>query len=79
MDIAHGKAVLHSGVDTLGNATGEVRRRAGRMTDSAMHGMRRAGSEVSSFAQRRPVETALFGAAAACLIAGLAFWFSRRD
>jgi hypothetical protein len=38
-----------------------------------------AGNEVSSFVHRRPVETALLSAAAACLITGLAFWFSRPD
>lgn len=79
MDMTHGKTALQSGAAALGNAADQVRQSAGDVADSAMYGMRRAGNEVSSFAQRRPVETALFSASAVCLIAALAVWFTRRD
>lgn len=79
MDIARGKTAFQSGAAALGQAAGQVRQSAGEMADSAMYGVRRAGNEVGSFVQRRPVETALFGASAACLVAGLVVWFTRRD
>ncbi|HEX5488920.1 MAG TPA: hypothetical protein VFX04_07230 [Rhodanobacteraceae bacterium] len=72
MDITHG---LQNGSDALENASQQVRHGA----HTAMHGVRRAGNEVNSFVHRRPVETALLSAAAACLITGLAFWLSRPD
>ncbi|MGH8191525.1 MAG: hypothetical protein ACREP2_08780 [Rhodanobacteraceae bacterium] len=75
MDITQGK--LHS--DALENAADQVRHSASRIADSASYGARRAGREVNSFVHRRPVETALLSAAAACVITGLAFWFSRPD
>jgi hypothetical protein len=79
MDITQGKAALHSGAEVLGNATDNVRHNAGRLADNAVYGIRHAGREVTSFVHRRPVETALLSAAAACLITGLAFWLSRPD
>lgn len=79
MGMRHGKRMLRSGVDALENAADQMRHSAGHMTDRAMHGARRAGNEVSSFAQQRPVETALFSAAAVCLIAGLTVWCTRPE
>jgi len=78
MDIT-GNTVLHSGTEALQNASEQARHHAARMADSAKYGIKVAGDEVTSFVQRRPVETALLSAAAACLITGLAFWFSRPD
>lgn len=72
MDMTHG---LQSGSDALENASHQIR----HGVRTAMHGVRRAGNEVNSFAHRRPVETALLGAGVACLVAGFAFWLSRRD
>lgn len=79
MNTTHGSAALQSGAEAIAETADQVKHGARQMTDSAVHGVKRAGREVSSFAQRRPVETALLGASAACLIAGLAFWFSRPD
>jgi hypothetical protein len=70
---------LHAGAEALESVTDHARQRAGQMAETAKYGARRAGNEVSSFVHRRPVETALLSAAAACLITGLAFWFSRPD
>jgi hypothetical protein len=79
MDVTQGNAVLHSGAEALQNASEQARHHASQMADSAKYGIKVAGDEVSSFVHRRPVETALLSAAAACLITGLAFWLSRRD
>ena len=87
MDINdQGRAAMHGGAEALGDAAAQVRRGAGRMAESASEAAghaarcaRNAGREVSSFVQRRPVETALLSAAAACLITGLAFWYTRPD
>ena len=79
MGMRHAKTMLRTGVDALGNAAEQMRHSAGQMTDRTMDGARRAGNEVSSLAQQRPVETALFSAAAVCLIAGLVVWGTRPD
>jgi hypothetical protein len=79
MDVTQGNAILHSGAEALQNAGEQARHRASRMADTARYGIRVAGNEVGSFVHRRPIETALLSAAAACLITGLAFWFSRPD
>lgn len=79
MDVTQGNTILHSGAEALQNASDQARHRAGRMADSARYGIKVAGNEVGSFVHRRPVETALLSAAAACLITGLAFWLSRPD
>ncbi len=79
MDVTQGNKILHSGAEALQNASEQARYQASRVADSAKYGIRVAGNEVSSFVHRRPVETALLSAAAACLITGLAFWFSRPD
>lgn len=69
MDIAdQGKTAIRSGTDTLEDAAHRVK-----------HGVLHTGREVNSFVHRRPVETALLSAATACLITGLAFWFTRPD
>ncbi|MGH8125503.1 MAG: hypothetical protein ACREPK_06635 [Rhodanobacteraceae bacterium] len=68
MDITEGKAAIRSGADTLEGAVHKVK-----------HGVQYTGQEVNSFVHRRPVETALLSAAGACLITGLAFWFTRPD
>ena len=91
MDITQrSRAALENGADALSDATHQMRRRArygaARIADSASdiadqtwRGLRYAGNEVGGFVKRRPVETALLGAAAGCLIAGLVFWLTRRD
>lgn len=68
MDITEGKAAIRSGTDTLEDAAHKMKQ-----------GVRHTGLEVKSFVYRRPVETALLSAAGACLITGLAFWFTRPD
>ncbi len=91
MDITErSRAALENGADVLSGAAHQVRRKArygaariadsaGDMADQTWRGIRYAGNEVGSFVKRRPVETALLGAAAGCLIAGLVFWFTRRE
>lgn len=91
MDITQrSKAAIQDSADALSGAAFRARRRARHgmariadsasdMADDAWQGISRAGREVGSFVQRRPVETALLGAAAGCLIAGLVFWFTHRD
>lgn len=91
MDITRrSRAALQDGADALSDAAQQMRRRArygaARIADSASNiagqtwrGIRYAGGEVGSFVKRRPVETALLGAAAGCLIAGLVVWFTRRE
>ncbi len=86
MDISRrSRAALRSSADALESAADQIKRSAlrvadsaGDMADDAWRGIRRAGYEVGSFARRRPVETALLGVAAGCLIAGLVLWFTRR-
>ncbi len=80
------RKALRSSVDALETAADHIKRSALRVADSASdvaddawRGIRRAGYEVGGFVKRRPVETALLGVAAGCLIAGLVFWFTRRD
>jgi hypothetical protein len=91
MDISHrSRAALENGADALSDAAQQMRRRARHgatriadgasdIADQTWRGISYAGREVGSFVRRRPVETALLGAAAGCLIAGLVFWFTRRE
>ena len=81
-----GKSAMDSGVDAMASAKEKVQRgasevagRAQGMASDAWRCTQRAGDQVSDFVHRRPVETALLSAAAACLITGLAFWACRRD
>jgi len=78
MDVTHqSKAAIQGSADALGSAADKVRRGAGWMSDnasdltnSATHGLRRFGYEVSSMVTRRPVETGLVLAGVGCLLAG---------
>lgn len=87
MDITdQGRTTMHAGAEALGDAAAQVKRGAVRVAESAGEAAgyaarcaRNAGHEVNSFVHRRPVETALLSAAAACLITGLAFWYTRPD
>ncbi|MBS0432715.1 MAG: hypothetical protein JSS21_09980 [Proteobacteria bacterium] len=87
MDISRrSRRALRSGADALDTASRHIRRgagwvadNAGDMADDAWRGLGRAGRQVGGFARRRPVETALIGVAASCLIAGLVFWLTRDD
>lgn len=81
-----GRAAMQNGANAMTGAkeymkhgAAEVADRAQDMAGDAWRRTRRAGGRVSGFVHRRPVETALIGAAAACLITGLAFWASRPD
>lgn len=81
-----GKSALHGATDAMANVRDHAKRKttdlADRTQDMASDAWRctqRAGDRVNGFVHRRPVETALLSAAAACLITGLAFWASRRD
>jgi hypothetical protein len=65
--------------EQLKQGAAEAADRAQDMASDAWRSTRRAGDSVSGFVHRRPVETALLSAAAACLITGLAFWASRPD
>jgi hypothetical protein len=78
------REALQTGAHTLGNAAEKVKRgagwiadNAGDLTDSASHGLRRFGSEVSSVVTRRPVETGLVLAGIGCLLAGFFIGRSR--
>jgi hypothetical protein len=87
MDISRkSRMALRSSADALDTAASQIRRGAGLVAESAgdiadqtWRGIRYAGNEVGTFVRRRPVETALLGVAAGCLIAGLVFWFTRRE
>ncbi|HLI18522.1 MAG TPA: hypothetical protein VKV22_09650 [Rhodanobacteraceae bacterium] len=75
-----------SGSNGLESAAGKVKHGASRMVnaaedmaDEAKHRAKHIGYEVDAWVHRRPVETALLSAAVACLITGLAFWFTRPD
>ncbi len=77
---------MHGGADAMNSAKEQVKHGASVMADQAQdlasdawRSTQRAGDRVSGFVHRRPVETALISAAAACLITGLAFWASRPD
>jgi hypothetical protein len=81
-----GKTAMQNGADAMATAKEHMKHGASEMADrsqevasKAWRGAQRAGGEVSGFVHRRPVETALLSAAAACLITGLAFWFTRPD
>ena len=87
MDITQqGKTAVQSGADALEDTAHKMKYRANKVADNAADiasdawmGVQEAGREVKSFVYRRPVETALLSAAVACLITGLAFWFTRPD
>jgi len=87
MDITdQGRTAIQSGANAIEHAAHHVKRgtdkladAAGDATEHAVRSARHAGREINSFVHRRPVETALLSAATACLITGLAFWFTRRD
>lgn len=87
MDISRrSRRALRNSADALDTAAHHIRRgagwvadNAGGVADDAWRGISRAGRQVGSFARRRPVETALIGVAASCLIAGLVFWMTRGD
>lgn len=85
MDISRrSRHALRSSADALDTAAHHIRRGAGWVVDNAggaaddaWRGISRAGRQVGGFARRRPVEAALIGVAASCLIAGLVFWMTR--
>lgn len=87
MDITeHGKSTVQNGADAVQEASDRLQRAAARAADrtqdAAQHAWRsarHAGREVEGFVYRRPVETALIAAGAACVITALAFWFTRPD
>jgi hypothetical protein len=87
MDVTHqGKTAMQGGAEALEDAAHKMKHGVDKAADNvadmatdAWIGARQAGREVKSFVYRRPVETALLSAAAACLVTGLAFWFTRPD
>jgi hypothetical protein len=68
--IQNGAHALGSAAEKVKRGAGWVAENAGDLTDSASHGLRRFGYEVSSVVQRRPVETGLVLAGIGCLLAG---------
>lgn len=68
--IKNGAQALGSAADNVKRGAGWVADGASDLTDSAAHGLRRFGREVSSTVTRRPVETGLVLAGIGCLIAG---------
>ncbi|HXS73988.1 MAG TPA: hypothetical protein VN725_08065 [Rhodanobacteraceae bacterium] len=84
MDVTQSRETIQSGAHALGNAADKVKHgagwvadNAGDMADSAVHGVKRAGYEISSFVTRRPVETGLVLAGIGCLLAGFFIGRSR--
>jgi hypothetical protein len=81
-----GRTAMQNGAEAMTSAKEHMRHGANLVADQgqemaskAWRGAQRAGGQVSGFVHRRPVETALLSAAAACLITGLAFWATRPD
>jgi ElaB/YqjD/DUF883 family membrane-anchored ribosome-binding protein len=81
-----GRAAMQNGADAMRGAKEQLKKGAAEVADRAQdvagdawRHTQRAGDRVSGFVHRRPVETALISAAAACLITGLAFWATRPD
>jgi hypothetical protein len=75
----NGTDAMKGAKEQLKQGAAEVADRAQDMAGDAWRCTQSAGNRVSGFVHRRPVETALISAAAACLITGLAFWASRPD
>jgi type II secretory pathway predicted ATPase ExeA len=75
--IQNGAHALGSAADKVKRGAGWVADNAGDLTDSATHGLRRFGSEVSSVVTRRPVESGLVLAGIGCLLAGFFIGRSR--
>lgn len=75
--IQNGAHALGSAADKVKRGAGWVADNAGDLTDSATHGLRRFGYEVSSVVTRRPVETGLVLAGIGCLLAGFFIGRSR--
>jgi hypothetical protein len=75
--IQNGAHALGSAADKVKRGAGWVADNAGDLTDSAAHGLRRFGHEVSSVVTRRPVETGLVLAGIGCLLAGFFIGRSR--
>lgn len=75
--IQNGAHALGSAADKVKRGAGWVADNAGDLTDSATHGLRRFGDEISGVVTRRPVETGLVLAGIGCLLAGFFIGRSR--